>query len=365
MMLRVLCVASSAASLSIDSLTRAEALRAAALPLGGAAAFRGGAALAVIGQPRAPVLARPVGCRVARVRARDGSGSCRVKLFYPAVDAAAGEDAPYCLDGRETSDGMAGLVGFRQLGLSFLLAHLADARSGCVRDAPPAAARSPVLVYSHGFGGNADMATYFLSEIAAAGAVVAAVEHTDGTASRTVLDDGTALPFSPRRLSGRAQLARRAAELRDTARALRAGVGGLPPLGDVFLGGHSYGGPSALLAADDAGDFSGLVLHDPALGMAYAGAPSLSAPTVSFTSDEYDAAGVRCGETYHCRGAFHGNFVDAALWAPPWVMRPLSTVIPAAGPADPARVHSRLADAAATFMNGGAVSPDAFFERRS
>ena len=88
------------------------------------------------------------------------------------------------------------------------------------------------------------------------------------------------------------------------------------------------------------------------------------ARTVSFTSDEYDAAGVRCGETYHCRGAFHGNFVDAPLWAPPWVMRPLSAVIPAAGPVDPAAAHTALAGAAVDYMRGNDVTPDDFFERR-
>ena len=140
-------------------------------------------------------------------------------------------------------------------------------------------------------------------------------------------------------------------------------IDGLPPLDDVFLGGHSYGGPAALLAAPRLEGCRGLVLHDPALGM---GAGSTVATrTVSFTSDEYDAGGVRCGETFHCRGAFHGNFVDAPLWAPPWVMRPLSAVIPAAGPVDPALAHAALAAAAVTFMRGGDVSPDGFFERRA
>ena len=334
------------AALTIPDVSRADTLRTLALPLGGYATFRAGAALSVVGQPRAPTLKAPVGCKITRVKT--AAGSCRVKLFYPAAENSA-EDAPYCIDGRETSDGMAGLVGFRQLGLSFLLAHLADARSGCGLDAAASTQKVPLLVYSHGFGGNVDMGTYLMSEIAAAGAVVAAVEHTDGTASRTILDDGTPLPFSPGQLSRGDQLDRRASELVATAKAMRA-IDGLPPLDDVFLGGHSYGGPAALLAAPRLEGCRGLVLHDPALGM---GAGSTVATrTVSFTSDEYDAGGVRCGETFHCRGAFHGNFVDAPLWAPPWVMRPLSAVIPAAGPVDPALAHAALAAVAVTFMRG-------------
>ena len=124
-----------------DAMTRSEALRSLALPLGVATAFRGGAAVAVIGQPRMPppdttAPFQTVGCRTTRVRTGEADGgSCRVKIFYPAAASAAAanndNDAAYCSDGIETSNGMAGLVGFRQLGLAFLLAHLADARSGC------------------------------------------------------------------------------------------------------------------------------------------------------------------------------------------------------------------------------------------
>jgi hypothetical protein len=41
------------------------------------------------------------------------------------------------------------------------------------------------------------MATYFLREIASHGIIVVAVEHTDGTASATRLQDGTVMSFSP------------------------------------------------------------------------------------------------------------------------------------------------------------------------
>ena len=113
-----------------------------------AAAFRTGAAFAVIDQPRLPPAVgvhEHVGVTYARC------GGARVKVFYPAA-AASDQPAPYCTDGRKTSDGMAGLVGFKQLGLSFLLAHLASAPSGTWLNAPPAttAKGPPLLVYSHG-----------------------------------------------------------------------------------------------------------------------------------------------------------------------------------------------------------------------
>ena len=103
----------------------------------------------MIGQPRMPRLEGSydsVGVQIIEV-----PGGCRAKVFYPCQPTEGLEEAPYCSDGRTTSDSMAGLVGFRQVGLSFLLAHLAAAPSGCWRDAPPVADKLPLLVYSHGF----------------------------------------------------------------------------------------------------------------------------------------------------------------------------------------------------------------------
>ena len=94
----------------------------------GAAAFRGGAAIAVIGQPRMPELTGPyttVGVRVVRIpfadtevgKGEDGGGeeekgergqSCRAKIFYPAAAGGGAAETPaaYCTDGRQTSDGV-------------------------------------------------------------------------------------------------------------------------------------------------------------------------------------------------------------------------------------------------------------------
>ena len=325
-----------------------------------AACFRIGAAIAVIGQPRLPSDDNDgyrVGSRVVRLPRLKS----RVRLFYPCsdqgTDGTAATEGRYCTDGRETSDGMAGLVGFRQIGLSFLLAHLADAPSGCCEDPSGTGGPSirdgagyPLLVYSHGYGGNMDMSTYFLRGLARKGFVVAAVEHTDGTASSTRLSDGTRLGFDPRRSSLRDGLRLRSEELLEAVDYLPVLFPG--SIGRVFLGGHSYGAPSALLASQKRpGGISGLVMHDPALGM---GSGSLSlppaVPAVSYVSDEYHRAGIACGDaTYHVRGAFHGNFVDAPLWAPLWIMRTLSLVIPACGPADPEKVHEQLAESAIAF----------------
>jgi len=333
-----------------------------AWPIGGIAAFRIGARIAVIGQPRLPnnCNGKDIGSRVIRT---DKSG-IRVRIFYPCKKPIQGTSyniAPYCTDGRETSDGMAGLVGFRQLGISFLLAHLAEAESGCYENADileEEESSLPLLVYSHGYGGNMDMATYFLRTMASKGMIVAAIEHTDGTASSTILNDGTRLPFSPSLMNSKASLNKRADEVIEVSNFISQKY----KTNGLFYGGHSYGCPSAILASTRRmnGHLDGLILHDPALGMGYdllprSGQPDV--PTVSYTSDEYNRGGVRYGDvTLHVRGAFHGNFVDAPLWAPSWVMRPLSAVIPACGPADPVRVHDDLAISAKAFMTSKSVS---------
>ncbi|CAJ1375648.1 unnamed protein product [Effrenium voratum] len=326
-----------------------------------AAAFYVGAKVVLLGQPRMPALRGPyqtIGSRLLRL------ANLRCRLLYPADPAALGApEAPYLSEGKKTSDAMAGLVFFP----GFLLEHLADAGSGCVQDAPPLLSDTgyPILVYSHGQGGNMDMGTYFLRQIASYGLIVVAVEHQDGSASTG--DEANPRPFSLTR--GQLGVNYRAEELVQVTRALLSEnlaeeLGGQRQ--NVLVGGHSYGGPTAILAAAKAPDFfSGLVLHDPAVSSEM---PSLRQPVFSIVGDEY--VGIEklvrvvrkvsaSGEArpwsgaWHFAGISHGNFVDAPLWGPLLVMQLLSRLlIPAAGPFDPAQAHNAMAEAAADFATG-------------
>lgn len=339
-----------------------------AYTVGFTGAFRTGAAISVINQPQMPEITSQVNVGSTVWRLPSGA---RVRLFYPTTQTKIADGktiiAPYCTDGRQTSDGMAGLVGFRQTGLSFLLAHLAEASSGCIQDAPIDATSFededlPLLIYSHGYGGNMDMATYFFRTMASKGVIIAAVEHTDGTASSTILADGREQKFDQYFMTGRQQLTRRASELLEAVDYLPKEIKNKYPtaskLTTIMLGGHSYGCPSAIMAANGVSEntkIDGLILHDPALGMGYGMLPpngsTSTIKTISYISDEYNRANTRYGDlTLHVKGCYHGNFVDAPLWAPRFVMRLLSLAIPAAGPAQPMEIHDQLAESAIAFM---------------
>ena len=151
-----------------------------------------------------------------------------------------------------------------------------------------------------------DMATFLFRTMASKGMIVAAIEHTDGTASSTVLKDALGNEYERRFneyfMTGRQQLTRRASELLELAEFIPIHLEKQynTTVGTIMLGGHSYGAPSAVLAGNGANDkhnIQGLVLHDPALGMGYGMLPPNGAksriPTISYVSDEYNRDNVR------------------------------------------------------------------------
>ena len=199
----------------------------------------------------------------------------------------------------------------------------------------------PLLIYSHGIRGNMDTMTDLLALVASHQIVVAAVEHTDGTAAPStvrLLQDGTEseLKYCPYLMTERQQLAHRAHELLHVVEYLPTYISdGLLincnwNIGPIVLGGIGYGATSAIMAANGApkrnttnnivtisedddsatGDnedtattitassssistsiIAGLLLHDPLLGLGYGMLPPNKAynrvPTITYISDRF------------------------------------------------------------------------------
>ena len=217
-----------------------------------------------------------------------------------------------------------------------------------------------------------DSSTFLFKEIASKGTIVAAMEHTDGTAgSYTIKADGSKLNYLPHYMTERQQLARRASELLEAAKYIPkflvcgnelAGkeVNSTDPteLSNntvVMLGGHGWGAPAAVMAANGVGPnstipLSGIILHDPTLGMGYGILPPNKSnnrlPTITYTSDEYHKKKrVIYGErTLHIQSSAHTNFVDELRWR-----KQKFRIVPP-GVVDPEKVHNQLADSMARFM---------------
>lgn len=311
----------------------------------------------------------PVGSRVIRLPER----GTRVRLFYPTTEeaAAAASDAdyaPYHTDNRSSSS----LLGKKSI------------LSGCILNAPLATITTseeqqqraqqllpPILVYSHDVGYNMDTSTFLFEKVASQNIIVAVVEHTDGTASPYTLrkddDDGESsekLRYLPNLMTERQQLARRASELLDAVEYIPksdlffGSDGATFSVRNVVIGGHGWGGPSAVMAAngasssdDSSSPIDGIILHDPILGMGYGMLPPNKSTnklsTITYTSDQYHYKkrviyGTR---TIHLKGCNHEHFVDTLVWR----KKTLRIVPP--GIVDPVHVHDELAGSMARFIH--------------
>ncbi len=118
-----------------------------------------------------------------------------VQLWYPAA-AGSTEGAPRAalLPGAQDFVGLAAA----EFGLpSFALAHLRQIRGNAVRDAPALdSGLLPVVVLSHGWTGFRVVQADLAEQLASAGYVVAAPDHTYGALLAT-FPDGRSVPFDP------------------------------------------------------------------------------------------------------------------------------------------------------------------------
>jgi hypothetical protein len=160
--------------------------------------------------------------------------------------------------------------------LLFLLDHTPLARTAARHGAPLSQRTRPkLLIFSHGLGGTRAVYAALCCELASVGFFVAAVEHSDGTASLTELpkrsvayDRAPPNNWKPKR---RAQLARRAQEIRWVLKKVESDGAALPQgfraddidLTAPVIAGHSFGGATAVVAAKFLGGFSTLLSFDP------------------------------------------------------------------------------------------------------
>ena len=148
----------------------------------------------------------------------------------------------------------------------------------------------PVVVFSHGLLGNTDIYSYQCMSLASNGSLVITVNHTDGSAVGMRKKDGSFLPYDPSLLplfakdkikythARRSQTDHRSSELIAATKAIlqlnKRNIPELDELGisfvdkidvsQVAVGGHSFGGATALTtAARNPELYSCIIAHDP------------------------------------------------------------------------------------------------------
>ncbi len=130
-----------------------------------------------------------------------GKRRLMVQVWYPALPTAGAQHAPYLNDLAVSGPAVARAVGIP----AFVMGHLSLTRTQSYLNVPlipaGAAARLPVLVFSHGWTGIRVQNTYQMEELASRGYVVFAPDHTYGAAV-TTFGDGTVILDRPELLPG-------------------------------------------------------------------------------------------------------------------------------------------------------------------
>jgi len=122
-------------------------------------------------------------------------GGMMVKTFYPAKAGSKGRRMKFTSS--EVAGGIAKYINMPE----FMFGHLPLAYDNALENVPIAANEAehkfPVLVFSHGLGGHADVYTVVAEEIASHGYIVVVPTHNDLTAAYNEFPDGRILPYRP------------------------------------------------------------------------------------------------------------------------------------------------------------------------
>jgi dienelactone hydrolase len=109
----------------------------------------------------------------------------RVVAWYPAVNGATGDTAPYLREGLAEARSFATLLRQPEAALDYL----AETRTHVIADAPPRTGEPlPVLVFSHGYTAIASSYTALLEDLASHGYAVLSVVHPYEAMAATLSD---------------------------------------------------------------------------------------------------------------------------------------------------------------------------------
>lgn len=185
---------------------------------------------------------RPVGVRTVELVDASRERRLVAEVWYPADASLAGADLDPARRDRYT-----------------LAPGFPTPWQAAVRDAPAAAGRCPLAVFSHGFAGHRRQSTFFTTHLASHGWVVVSADH----AGNTFVDLMTQRDRAPAE-AWRTSMAERPRDVRFLIDEATAGRFGDVDTDRVAMTGHSFGGWTSLRVVADEPRIAAVVALAPA-----------------------------------------------------------------------------------------------------
>lgn len=205
----------------------------------------------------------PVGTRQFNWVDTKRSQSLPVDVWYPATKAYEGKDFDSATQDRYE-----------------MVPGMGDSVQQAVKDAEAKSGQRPLVVFSHGFGGERRQTTFLCCHLASHGYVVAAMDHVGNTAADMISGEGAA--GDPRVIERFIQS--RPCDVSFVIDQMLAGRSGLEIIPDqIGMSGHSFGGWTTLKALETDERIRAALPLAPAGGFTAMDADNVMAKELSFT----------------------------------------------------------------------------------
>jgi predicted dienelactone hydrolase len=205
----------------------------------------------------------PVGTRQFNWVDTKRSQSLPVDVWYPATKAYEGKDLDSATQDRYE-----------------MVPGMGESVQQAVKDAEAKSGQRPLVVFSHGFGGERRQTTFLCCHLASHGYVVAAMDHVGNTAADMISGEGAA--GDPRVIERFIQS--RPCDVSFVIDQMLAGQSGLEIIPDqIGMSGHSFGGWTTLKALETDERIRAALPLAPAGGFTAMDADNVMAKELSFT----------------------------------------------------------------------------------